>query len=52
MSNYTASSVNDISKFLHEAFILRERQIYIEAVSWCINKLVFNSIQFKSLFPS
>jgi len=33
MSNYTASLVNDISKFLHEAFRLRERQINIVAAS-------------------
>ena len=33
MSNYTASSVNVISKFLHEAFVLRERQITIVAAS-------------------
>jgi len=33
MSNYTATSVNDISKFLHEAFILRESQINIVAAS-------------------
>ena len=33
MSNYTASSVNDISNFLREAFTLRENQINIVAAS-------------------
>ena len=33
ISNYTASSVNDIPKFLHKALILRENQINIVAAS-------------------
>ena len=33
MSNYTASLVNGVSKFLHEALILRENQINIVAAS-------------------
>ena len=40
MSIYTGSSVNNISKFLHEAFILMGNQIKIVAASKCINKLV------------
>jgi len=40
MSNYTASSVNNISKILHETFILRETQINVVASSKYINKLV------------
>ena len=33
MSNYSTLSINNIAKFLHEAFILREDKINILAAS-------------------